>query len=57
MCRQSGVAFSTLVNKTKGLLDLIHTDVCGLSPVAFIGGARNYVTFIGDFSWKDGCIS
>ena len=52
MGRQHGVAFSTLQHKTKGLLDLIHTDVWELSPVASIEGARYYVTFIYDFSTR-----
>ena len=52
MGRQRRVAFSTSQHKTRGLLDLIHTDVWELSPVASIGGARYYVTFIDDFSRK-----
>ena len=50
MGRQRRVAFFITQHKTKGLLDLIHTDVWGPSPVASIGGARYYVTFIDDFS-------
>ena len=52
MSRQRRVAFSTSQHKTKGLLDLIHTDVWRPSPIAFIGRARNYVTFIDDFLRK-----
>jgi len=52
MGRQHRVAFSTSQHKTKDLQDLIHTDVWGLSPVASIGGARYYVTFIDDFLRK-----
>ena len=52
MGRQRIVAFSTSQNNTKGLLDLIHTDVWGPLPVASIGGARYYVAFIDDFSKK-----
>ena len=48
MGRQHRVAFSTSQHKTKGLLDLIHTDVWGPSPVASIGGTR----YIDDFSKK-----
>jgi len=50
MGRQRKVAFSTSQHKTKGLVDLIYTDVWGPSPVASIGSARYYVMFIDDFS-------
>ena len=52
MGMQCRVPFSISHHKIKGLLDLIHTDVWGLSPVASIGGARYYVTFIDDFFRK-----
>ena len=52
MSRQRRVAFSTSQHKTKGLLDLIHTDVWGPSLGSSIGGARYYVTFIDYFSRK-----
>ena len=52
MSRQRRIAFSESQHKTKGLLDLIHTDVWGSSPVASIGGARYYITLIDDFSKK-----
>ena len=51
--RQCRVGFFTSRHKTKGMLNLIHTDVWGLLPVVSIGGARYYVTFINDF----GCTS
>ena len=38
MDRQRRIAFSTSQHKTKGLLDLIHTDVWGPSPIASIRG-------------------
>ena len=50
MRTQHRVAFSTSKHQTKSLLDLIHTDVWGPSPVASIEGTRYYVTFIDDFS-------
>ena len=49
MGRQRRLAFSTSQQRTKGLLDFIHTDVLKTSPVASIGDARYYVTFIDDF--------
>jgi len=49
---QRRVAFFTSQHKTKGLPDLIHTDVWGPLPVASIRGTRYYVTFINDFSKK-----
>ena len=52
MGRQRRIAFSTSQHMTKDLLGFIHTDVWGPSPVAFIGSAKNYVTFIDDFSKK-----
>jgi len=52
MGRQYRVALSTSQHKSKGLLDLIHTNVWGPSAVASIGAARCYVTFIDDFSRK-----
>src|SRR4051812_48430507 len=50
--RQRRVSFSTSEHMSKGLLDLIHTDVWGPSPVASVGGAKYFVTFIADFSRK-----
>jgi len=52
MSRQCGVAFFTSQHKTKGLLDLIHTDVEGPSPVVSIRGGRYDIAFIDDFSTK-----
>ena len=43
-------AFSTSQYKTKSLLDLIHTNVWGPSPVASVRGAKYYVISIDDFS-------
>src|SRR3954462_13136592 len=50
--RQRRVSFSTSEHRSKGLLDLIQTDVWGPSPVASIGSAKYFVTFIDDFSRK-----
>ena len=52
MGRQRRITFSLSQHKTKDLLNLIHTDVCGPLPIASIGGTRYYVIFIDDFSRK-----
>ena len=36
--------------KTKGTLDLIHSDVCGSIPSTYLNGYEYYVTFIDDYS-------
>ena len=35
-----------------GKLELVHTDLWGPSPFAFLGGSRYYITFIDDSSRK-----
>ena len=35
---------------SKGLLDIVHSDVWGPAQTATFGGCRYYVTFIDDFS-------
>ena len=43
----------TVVNKRWcELLELVHSDVCGLMPTVSMGGAIYFVTFIDDFSRK-----
>lgn len=39
-------------SRAKGLLELIHSDVCGPMEVQSLGGAHYFVTFIDDFSRK-----
>ena len=39
-------------NRSKGILDLIHSDLCGPTTVTSLGGYSYYVTFIDDHSRK-----
>jgi transposase InsO family protein len=39
-------------NKTEGVLELIHSDVCGPIPSTSINGYVYYVSFIDDYSHK-----
>jgi hypothetical protein len=44
--------FPSSDSRSKGILDLIHSDVCGPMSAVSIGGASYYVTFIDDYSRK-----
>ena len=44
--------FPSSKNKTNDILHLIHSDICGLMLVHFVGGHLYYITFIDDFSRK-----
>ena len=46
-CRQK---FKTGRHITKGILDYIHLDVWGPSPIVSFGGSSYFVTFIDDYS-------
>jgi hypothetical protein len=39
-------------NRSKGILDLVHSDVCGPMIVACLGGFLYYVILIDDFPQK-----
>jgi hypothetical protein len=45
-------SFSSSDSRSKGILDLIHTDVCGPMTVASLRGYLYYVLFIDDHSRK-----
>jgi transposase InsO family protein len=42
--------FSSSNNRSREILDLIHSDVCGSMPVKYLGGSLYYVIFIDDYS-------
>ena len=42
--------FSTKDNRSKGVLELIHTDVCGPLNVRARRGFEYFITFINDYS-------
>ena len=44
------VAFSSNENRSKGILDLIHSDVGGPMLAVSLNGYYYYVIFIDDFS-------
>ena len=45
-------SLSEKYTKTKGALELIHSDVCGPIPSISLSGYEYYVTFIDDYSKK-----
>jgi hypothetical protein len=45
-------SFSKRDSKEKGVLELIHSDMCGLIPSSSISGYVYYVSFIDDYSHK-----
>ena len=50
--KQKRVEFSTVIHRTKGNLNYIHSDLRGPSRVLSKGGYRYMLTFIDDFSSK-----
>ena len=38
--------------RSKGILDLVHSDICGQMSAQSLSGYLYYVLFIDDFSWK-----
>jgi hypothetical protein len=45
-------SFARSDNRSKGILDLIHTDVCQPMFVASLSGYLYYVLFIDDHCWN-----
>jgi transposase InsO family protein len=50
--KHAKVAFPSSEHGSKGILNLVHSDVCGPMSVASITGSMYYVSFIDDFSRK-----
>jgi len=44
--------FPERTSRTSGILDLIHSDICGPMQTTTIGGNRYFITFIDDYSRK-----
>jgi hypothetical protein len=42
--------------KALKLLEVVHSDMCRLMKTTSRGGARYFVTFIGDFWKKNSCL-
>ena len=45
-------SFPDSESRSKGILDLVHSDLCGPKTVASLGGYHYYVTFIDGYSRK-----
>ena len=45
-------SFPDSERRSKEILDLVHSDLCGPMTVASLGGYHYYVTFIDDYSRK-----
>ena len=45
-------SFSDSESRSKEILDLVHSDLCGPMTVVSLGGYHYYVTFIDDYSRK-----
>lgn len=50
--RYTKSSFSNSDNRTTGILDLIHFDICGTMSHVSLSGYEYYVTFIDDHSKK-----
>ena len=52
MGKYTKTIFSSSDSRTRGILDLIHSDVCGPMSSVSLSGYEYYVTFIDNYSKK-----
>jgi hypothetical protein len=50
--KHAKVSFASNGDRSEGILDLVHSDVCGPMFVASLTGSMYYVSFIDDFCQK-----
>jgi hypothetical protein len=50
--KHAKVAFPSSEDRSKGILDLVHPDVCGSMSVTSMTRSMYYVSFMDDFSLK-----
>ena len=50
ICKMTKTPFSGTMERANNLLEIIHTDVCGLMSVETHGGYHCFLTFIDDLS-------
>ena len=50
--KQTKVSFGVGLHRSERVLEYVHTDVWGPVATASLGGAKYYISFIDDFSWK-----
>ena len=51
--KKTKVKFGTAIHRTKGVLDYVHTDVCGPSKNSTLGGKHYFVFFVDDYSRRN----
>ena len=52
MGKYTKTSFPSSEHRVAGILELVHSDVCGSMSTVSLSGHEYYVTFIDDYSWK-----
>jgi len=47
--KKTKVKFGTVIHRTEGILDYVHTDVWGPTKTTSLGGMYYFMSFIDDF--------